>query len=254
MNISIFKNEKLSFVELRYIKEITSCEKKHLHDELTITAIKEGVLTINFKESNLTLDANGTLIINSLISHSANLDRICKDGYVLYLKKEYLEKNSLYFSKAYDILQGVDFIEVCEILLDDKFTLLEKEESLLEFCIKTFIYIKTKEEQKSDLSIKIKEYLDKNYLEDLILEDIAESFNITVTHLIRVFKKDFELPIHSYILNKRVHKAKELLSLSSMPINEIALECGFFDLAHLNRNFKKVFQVTAKQFQKDIKC
>ena len=40
MKSNIFKNPKLEFLELRYVKDITDCTKMHLHYELTITAIK----------------------------------------------------------------------------------------------------------------------------------------------------------------------------------------------------------------------
>ena len=68
-------------------------------------------------------------------------------------------------------------------------------------------------------------------------------------------KKEFGLPIHSYILNKKVHKAKELLS-SNIPVSLIAQNSGFFDQSHLNRSFKRIFQITPKEYQNNIfpKC
>ena len=88
-------------------------------------------------------------------------------------------------------------------------------------------------------------------MEELILDDLALKFNLSVVHLIRVFKKEFGLPIHSYILNKKVHLAKELISLN-MPIVEVAQNSGFFDQSHLNRSFKRVFQITPKEYQNNI--
>ena len=110
-------------------------------------------------------------------------------------------------------------------------------------------------EEESSLSLDIKKYLDENYLEEFILEDLAKKFDLSVVHLIRVFKKEFGLPIHSYILNKKVHKAKELLS-SNIPVSLIAQNSGFFDQSHLNRSFKRIFQITPKEYQKHIfsKC
>jgi AraC-like DNA-binding protein len=109
--------------------------------------------------------------------------------------------------------------------------------------------------QESILALNIKKYLDENYLEELILEDLASKFNLSIVHLIRVFKKEFGLPIHSYILNKKIHLAKEQLS-SNTPIIQIAQSCGFFDQSHLNRSFKRIFQITPKEYQKNIfsKC
>ena len=100
---------------------------------------------------------------------------------------------------------------------------------------------------------KIKNYLDINYLEELSLEELSLEFGVSIVHLIRVFKNDFGLPIHSYILNKKVHKAKELLD-KNISMVEVAQNSGFFDQSHLNRSFKRVFQLTPKQFKKSLKC
>lgn len=124
------------------------------------------------------------------------------------------------------------------------------------FCLEVFTLSISKEEDKKDtLSDKIKSFIDENYLEDISLVQLVEKFQMSEIHLIRIFKKSFGLPIHSYIINKRVHKAKELLLLK-LPIVDVALKSGFFDQSHLNRSFKRVFQITPKQFQKNIfdKC
>ena len=48
-----------------------------------------------------------------------------------------------------------------------------------------------------------------------------------------------------------MHLAKELISLN-MPIVEVAQNSGFFDQSHLNRSFKRVFQITPKEYQNNI--
>jgi len=255
MKTKVFKNKKLDFLELRYIENITQCEKMHLHEELTITALKEGSLNITFNDSSKILNPNEIAIINSNIIHNATLNsKSIKDGYVLYIDKNYLESLNLGISLDYIFLQDDknSFINLCEVLLAEDISLLEKEELFVEFCLNTFsLKEEIKQLKKNSLSMKIKNYLDENFLEDIILEDISKEFNITVVHLIRVFKKEFGLAIHSYIINKKVHKAKELLN-SKLPIIEVALQSGFFDQSHLNRSFKRVFQLTPKEFQKNI--
>jgi AraC-like DNA-binding protein len=141
--------------------------------------------------------------------------------------------------------------------LDKKVSLIEKEEKFYSFCLAFFSFEQkqTNEQIESVLATKIKKYLDENFSEEFILDDLAKSFDLSVVHLIRVFKKEFGLPIHSYILNKKVHFAKELLS-SNMPIIEVAQNSGFFDQSHLNRSFKRIFQITPKEYQNNIfpKC
>ena len=101
------------------------------------------------------------------------------------------------------------------------------------------------------LALKIKEYLKDNINEDILLEDISNDMNLSIVHILRIFKKEFGLPIHSYILNKKVHLAKKLIS-QNIPISQVAQTAGFFDQSHLNKSFKRVFQLTPKEYQKNI--
>jgi AraC-like DNA-binding protein len=82
------------------------------------------------------------------------------------------------------------------------------------------------------------------------LQLICEEFNISKSHLIRLFKQHVGIPVHAYILNRKVHKAKRLLMLHHMSIVEVALEAGFYDQSHFHKAFKSVFAITPKEFQK----
>jgi len=105
--------------------------------------------------------------------------------------------------------------------------------------------------KNSELAIKIKKYLKDNIDDEILLEDISSYMKLSVVHILRIFKKEFGLPVHSYILNKKVHLAKELLT-KNIPISEVAQMSGFFDQSHLNKSFKRVFQLTPKEYKKNI--
>ncbi len=261
MKSNIFKNDKLNFIELLYLEDVTPCSKNHTHEELTIFAIKKGSLNLIFNDTSFEFLPDEIVIINSNIPHLASLNTQSKDGYIIYLKKEYLKTIDFDFTSSYEIVKQKsihkNFIKMCDCLLDDKVSLLEKEEKFFSFCL-SFFSFESKQidiEEESSLALDIKKYLDENFLEELILDDLALKFDLTVVHLIRVFKKEFGLPIHAYILNKKVQKAKELLSFN-MPIIQVAQNSGFFDQSHLNRSFKRIFQITPKEYQKHIssKC
>ena len=71
MKSYIFKNPKLDFIELRYVEDIKDCVKMHLHEELTITAIKKGSLNLIFNDTFIELKPNEIVIINSQVTHSS---------------------------------------------------------------------------------------------------------------------------------------------------------------------------------------
>ncbi|MFT5661487.1 MAG: hypothetical protein ACI9TV_002133, partial [Sulfurimonas sp.] len=88
MKATIFKTDKLPFVELRYIREVTSCDKQHQHDELTITAIEFGSINILFNTKQDTLQPYSLCIVNPNEIHCATLSNLESRGcYVLYIDK-----------------------------------------------------------------------------------------------------------------------------------------------------------------------
>ena len=257
----VFKSEKLPFVELRYIAEVTSCDKKHKHKELTITALKSGDIEILFNDKTDILSSGKLSFVNPHEVHSASLTQTQSLGcYVLYLEEKWCEEITLSrirFSLVDNKSLYELFLQTCEHLFLEEPSALEKEEKLLEFMSDVFLnYTETIPQEtihtkNRNLAYKIKEYLEVNVEDEILLADIAFSLKLSVVHIIRIFKKEFGLPIHSYILNQKVHLAKNLLS-QNIPVSEVAQISGFFDQSHLNRSFKRVFQLTPKEYQNKI--
>jgi len=269
MKNKIFKTDKLPFLELRYISNVTSCDKKHQHKELTLTAIKSGNINILFDNKYDSLEPNEISIVNPNEVHCATLSNIQSLGcYVLYLNNDWCQgiQQSLFNNTDFlhinnSLVQNKEFynsfITLCDELLREGIPLIEKEENLIYFISKLFLQfcnfneMDNRDTKNSDLAAQIKNYLKDNIEEQVLLEDISRHMNLSIVHILRIFKKEFGLPIHSYLLNKKVHLAKELLT-KNISISEVAQMSGFFDQSHLNKSFKRVFQLTPKEYQKNI--
>jgi AraC family transcriptional regulator len=52
------------------------------------------------------------------------------------------------------------------------------------------------------------------------------------------------LPLHQYVLGRRIERAASLLRFSDTPIAAIAIECGFADQSHLTTAFRRRTGVT----------
>jgi AraC-like DNA-binding protein len=66
-------------------------------------------------------------------------------------------------------------------------------------------------------------------------------------YLIRTFRKAVGVPPHSYLIHKRVERAKQLLR-SGEPVAQVALMVGFSDQSHLNMHFKRLLNVTPGRY------
>jgi AraC family transcriptional regulator len=56
----------------------------------------------------------------------------------------------------------------------------------------------------------------------------------------RLFKASFGYTPCQYVKRMRVARAQNLMIISSSPLSQIALECGFADQAHFSNCFRKV--------------
>ena len=67
------------------------------------------------------------------------------------------------------------------------------------------------------------------------------------------FKKNLGVSCIDYLISYRLRKATELLQHSSLSILEIASEVGFSNLSNFNRQFKKAYHMTPRQYRENTK-
>ncbi|BCM92685.1 virulence regulon transcriptional activator VirF [Abditibacteriota bacterium] len=90
----------------------------------------------------------------------------------------------------------------------------------------------------------IEEHLDQN----IGLEELAQVAGLSSYYFARCFKATVGLSPHQYIIERRIERARHLLSNSSLSIAHIALQCGFSDQSHLTRHMKRLMGVTPAAF------
>jgi AraC family transcriptional regulator len=93
----------------------------------------------------------------------------------------------------------------------------------------------------------VKEYINHHLHQDLRLDEMAAIAQLSPYHFLQLFKQSMGITPHQYILQCRLHQAKNLLQHSSLSIAEIAIRTGFCDQSHLTRYFKRIMGVTPKQ-------
>jgi AraC family transcriptional regulator len=85
----------------------------------------------------------------------------------------------------------------------------------------------------------LEEHLDGN----IALAQVAEACNLSVSHFTRAFKQSFRRPPYKWLTERRVDRARDLMTNSRLPLADIATQCGFADQSALNRFFKRVHGV-----------
>ncbi|WP_077294765.1 helix-turn-helix domain-containing protein [Yersinia proxima] len=88
---------------------------------------------------------------------------------------------------------------------------------------------------------RVKEYIDYNLTQPLLLSDLATQAGLSEFHFARMFKQSTGLAPHQFVLKVRLCRAEQLLKHSAMPLIHIALACGFSSASHFSNCFKNTY-------------
>ena len=80
---------------------------------------------------------------------------------------------------------------------------------------------------------KVREIIDNNFsLSAFRVEWICSSVGISHSHLLRLFKEAYGITPIAYLSQKRMERARELLSETALSVASVAYSCGFSDEFH----------------------
>ena len=79
---------------------------------------------------------------------------------------------------------------------------------------------------------------------NIALREVAAACELSVSHFARAFTKTFRRPPYRWLTERRVDRARDLMTNSRLPLADIAIQCGFADQSALNRSFKRIHGVT----------
>jgi AraC-like DNA-binding protein len=90
---------------------------------------------------------------------------------------------------------------------------------------------------------RLRDLLDERIVPGLALAEAARLVPAHPTHLVRSFTATFGLAPHAYLAGRRIDLARRLLLSGRRPA-EVATAAGFYDQAHLTRQFRRYLGTT----------
>lgn len=102
---------------------------------------------------------------------------------------------------------------------------------------------------------KFLHYIEQHYPEDLTLEDLATSANVSKTECLRCFKLSLQTTPYKYLVEYRLSKAALLLKRTDEPIGNIVSSVGFHQLSHFGKCFKEKTGYSPREYrniEKDV--
>lgn len=88
------------------------------------------------------------------------------------------------------------------------------------------------------LALEIKEYIEEHLAEQITLQAISNHMHYSRSHITAQFKNATGLTIAQYVLQRRIERAKQLISSGQWTLTQIAGMTGFSSLPYLSKCFK----------------
>lgn len=82
------------------------------------------------------------------------------------------------------------------------------------------------------------------------LAELASACELSRSHFARAFKVTTGASPFQWLATQRIERAKDLLLHSSLPIEQIAEQCGFADQSHFTRTFLKLVSISPGQWRR----
>jgi len=86
---------------------------------------------------------------------------------------------------------------------------------------------------------RARDFIDHCYDHPLNLDQISEKACFSRYHFLRLFRQAFKKTPHQYLIERRIEKAKELLTADDLRVTDVCFEVGFQSLGSFSSLFHK---------------
>jgi AraC family transcriptional regulator len=83
------------------------------------------------------------------------------------------------------------------------------------------------------------EFVETNLDQKLRLAELAKIAGVSVTRLKTLFRNSTGVPVHQYVIRRRVEYARSLIATTSMPASEVAVAAGFAHQSHMTSTMRR---------------
>ncbi len=161
----------------------------------------------------------------------------------------HLEKYHLKASKAFA------FNDTCSSLIEKKLTE-ENATSLVDELIELYLYVLTERKPpvlKHETVNNAILYIDDEIESPLTVEGIANQFDVSTSHLSRIFHEHTSITLVEYINVRKVEEAQYHLRFSEKKISDISDQFHFCNQSYFTRIFKKYTGETPRRFRYNMR-
>ena len=95
-------------------------------------------------------------------------------------------------------------------------------------------------------------FINENVESAMTVEELAKTFNVSTSHLSRIFRENTGTTLVEYITIRKVEESQYYLRFSEEKISDISDRCYFCNQSYFTRIFKKYTGQTPRQFRNGL--
>ncbi|MDO4519143.1 MAG: AraC family transcriptional regulator [Eubacteriales bacterium] len=235
----------------------------HFHDFHKVIVFLSGKVTYHIEGKAYPLQPGDILLVSRHAIHKPEIDSSVPYERIILWIRDDIDRSDLIrcFAKAND--RSFNLVRLYDEIGEDLQKLLKnlrkaeqdtafgadllKDALFTQFMVylnRIFLnkeYIVDQHIYHSDSQIdQILSYINQNLSDDLSIERLSQKFYISRYYMMRKFKAETGYTVHSYVQNKRLLWAQQLIA-QKIPVTKAALQCGFHDYSTFERAYKKQF-------------
>jgi two-component system, response regulator YesN len=113
-------------------------------------------------------------------------------------------------------------------------------------------YEKHYDRLEADTIHQIKQYIIEHSNEDISLDTLAKKVNLSPIYISKMFKEKLGINYIDLLTECRIEKAKKMLGDQEKSIKEITFEVGYHDPNYFSKVFKKMCNISPKEYRKTL--
>jgi AraC-like DNA-binding protein len=98
---------------------------------------------------------------------------------------------------------------------------------------------------------RVAAHIESQLASKITAKDFVELTGLSTSYFFRAFRISFGVSPFSYIAERRVARAQEMMLTTDEPLSQLAIACGLCDQSHLCRTFRRIVGVTPNAWRRE---
>ncbi|MEE1243804.1 MAG: AraC family transcriptional regulator [Frisingicoccus sp.] len=221
--------------------------------DLSVTAVDKNIKLFNFPlnhyhglsigvDKNAFEDSFSCLLGDVSISPDSVVEKICSTHHTTVLRS--CEKVGQILETCFNIPeeQRTDYLKI---------KIIEFLYVLSQTDAKAYLTESSVSRSQAEYAKQIADYISINIQNKMTIRELTEKFAISETHLQRIFRSVYGMPVISFIRAQKMQCAAQVLIHTTRSIDDIADEFGYVNESKFSAVFKKVMGDTPSIYRKE---